>query len=119
MSGGSCFSKTSWSTIHSYPAISGLTNIESVSFANFANRCGSSRDVVLITNSNAQNATHPIHVRGIRYMSDDRYEADGQEIQPRNKAFVHVPRLGVINPSDCVDMDCDGFSDQRSRWFFH
>ena len=107
LSGGSEFPKGSRSSIHSYPAIGGLTNVESVSFINFANRCG--RDCVLITNPTAEDATHPIHLREISFMSDNRYAVDGMGVQSRNKAFVHVPNLGSVNPSDCVDMDCDGF----------
>ena len=109
LSGSSGYSKTAWSSIHTYPAIGGLTNVESVSFANFANRCGSTRDLVLLTNNDAEDATHPIHLRGIMFMSDNRFMVNGQAIQSRNKAFVHVPNLGSVNPSDCVDMDCDGF----------
>lgn len=86
-----------WFDIISYPAINGLTTIRNVRFANFNDRCDTT-DVVLVTNSNSEDANHPVYLHDIQLDS----------VSPSSKVFNNEPHLSSVNPSDCVDMDCDG-----------
>ncbi|XP_063605340.1 fibrocystin-L-like [Penaeus indicus] len=81
----------------SYPAINGATYISNVKFANYATRsCG--KDVAMISNKDADDAIHPVFVSGLTFL----------DTSENNKLFLFEPNLGRVNPSDCVDMDCDG-----------
>ncbi|ROT65416.1 putative fibrocystin-L [Penaeus vannamei] len=80
-----------------YPAINGATYISNVKFANYATRtCG--KDVAMISNKDADDAIHPVFVSGLTFL----------DTSESNKLFLFEPNLGRVNPSDCVDMDCDG-----------
>ena len=102
VSGRGHFPKAAWFTIISYPAISGLTRIHNVLFVNFAEvQCrNTDKDVVIMTNRASEDANHPIYLDQISFIP---------EIASELKVFVQNPNLGSVNPSDCVDMDCDGF----------
>ena len=102
------FPKFPWPTAHSYPAIAGVSMLSGVSFVNFAERCDNKNDAALITSSFVEDAHHPVHMQGIVFESDERYAVGDLGIQPEFKVFIHEPNIGSINPSDCVDMDCDG-----------
>ena len=101
VSGPGHFPPAPWFSIITYPAITGITRISDVTFANFqSRRCGRLRnDTVIITNPQSEDANHPVHLRSISYEGD---------INPYSRVFVQRPNLGRVNPSDCVDMDCDG-----------
>ena len=71
--------------------------LKNVAFINFGSQCGSQHFAV--SNLPKQFDHHmEIRTEGISFIgtSDD------------NKLFLHEPNVGWINPSDCVDMDCDG-----------
>ena len=87
-----------WSSISAYPAISGKTTISGVTFANFGSRCSEKIDVLLSTNERSEDCNHPTHLEGISHHRNS---------DPL-KYYNHEPILGSINPSDCVDLDCDG-----------
>ena len=87
-----------WSSIAAYPAISGKTTIRRVTFANFNSRCPGKTDTVLITHATSEDCSHPTHLREITHHNN--------EIS--SLYFNHMPILSSINPSDCVDLDCDG-----------
>lgn len=106
VSGGGHYPQFPWWSIISYPAISGLTELDEVTFANFHIRCGESLDTVLLTHPGSDDANHPIHLSNINFVSDDRFASP---VNSAGKLFVRMPNLGRVNPSDCVDMDCDGF----------
>ncbi|XP_068231985.1 fibrocystin-L-like [Palaemon carinicauda] len=81
----------------SYPAIRGGTFIENVTFAHFETRaCG--KDVALATNKDSDDSIHPIFTSEVTFYntSEDNY------------IYMHEPSLSRVNPSDCVDMTCDG-----------
>ena len=87
-----------WSSISAYPAISGKTTIRRVTFANFGSRCPERTDTLLMTHPRSEDCNHPTHLQEIsHHMNSDAM-----------KYFNHEPILGSINPSDCVDLDCDG-----------
>ena len=93
------YPKQPWFEFRSYPAINGLTEMRNVTFAHFKQRCTSVMDVALITNPISQNGIHPTTLRQVNLY----------DVQMNASLFIHQPRLQAINPSDCVDMDCDGF----------
>ena len=108
-SGRGGFPKFPWPTSHNYPAINGMTTISRVSFVNFGKRCAEEKDRVIMTSSFSEDANHPVHTEQIVFESDGRFiTAENPQIKPEYKLFVHESNIRRINPSDCVDMDCDG-----------
>ena len=96
LSGPGHFPKSSWPSITSYPAISGLTTLDGVSFINFGVR-GSVRDTAFVSNPISEDCQHPTYVCNTKLINVD------SDSLYRN----HIPNLGSVNPSDCVDLDCD------------
>ena len=88
-----------WSSISAYPAISGKTTIRRVTFANFGSHCPEEGDVLLMTHARSEDCNHPTHLSEISHYANSDMSI---------KYFNHPPILGSINPSDCVDLDCDG-----------
>jgi hypothetical protein len=87
-----------WSSISAYPAISGKTTIRRITFANFGSRCPEETDTLLMTHPRSEDCNHPTHLQDISH------HMNGEAL----KYFNHQPILNSINPSDCVDLDCDG-----------
>ena len=92
------FPKSPWWDISNYPAIGGLTNIENVTFCNFNTVCDGKTERALMTHPSSEDCQHPVHLKDIKF----------QCVDEKSKFYNHVPNRGSINPSDCVDMDCDG-----------
>ena len=90
-----------WSSVSSYPAINGVTYLVEVIFAYFEENCDH-KDAAIMTNPNSEDANHPIRFQQISFLDDVG------PVDERTKVFIHDPRVSRINPSDCVDMDCDG-----------
>ncbi|XP_045915057.1 PKHD1 like 1, tandem duplicate 1 [Micropterus dolomieu] len=82
---------------NNYNAIKGLMKVKDTTFVGFRNVCSSETNFMFITNPLNEDLQHPVQVSAIR-MIDSTEEA---------KVFVHRPDLSKVNPSDCVDMDCD------------
>ncbi|XP_048777455.2 fibrocystin-L-like isoform X3 [Ostrea edulis] len=86
--------------IMAYNAIAGFTTITDTTFANFqtgsSGECG--MDIALATDPNNDDACHPTELTGNRKFN----------VGAENTVYYHRPRLSKVNPSDCVDMDCDG-----------
>ncbi|XP_038580507.1 PKHD1 like 1, tandem duplicate 1 [Micropterus salmoides] len=82
---------------NNYNAIKGLMKVKDTTFVSFRNICSSETNFMFITNPLNEDLQHPVQVSAIR-MIDSTEEA---------KVFVHRPDLSKVNPSDCVDMDCD------------
>lgn len=103
------FPKAAWFSVISYPAINGITRISEVIFINFQKRCTVSgrqlNDVVVLVSPGSEDANHPVHFQSIQFGSEQKYQ---QPVDPELRVFVREPNLGRVNPSDCVDMDCDG-----------
>ena len=91
------FPMSPWWDISNYPAIGGLTNIRNVTFCNFGNTCGK-RELAMMTHRSSEDCQHPVHLKDIKLQCVDN----------ASKFYNHMPIRGSINPSDCVDMDCDG-----------
>ena len=51
-----------------------------------------------MTHPSSEDCQHPVHLKDIKF----------QCVDEKSKFYNHVPNRGSINPSDCVDMDCDG-----------
>ena len=86
------FPKSSWPSITSYPAISGLTTLDGVTFANFTNR-----DFVFVSNPISEDCQHPTYVSNATLINVDN------DLLYYNR----MPKLSSVNPADCVDLDCD------------
>ncbi|KAI5091821.1 fibrocystin-L precursor, partial [Silurus meridionalis] len=81
----------------SYNTISGFMSVKRTTFVGFRNVCSSETNYMFFTNPNNEDLQHPISVQSIT-KSNSTEEA---------QVFVHHPDLSKVNPSDCVDMDCD------------
>ena len=79
-------------------ALRGIMHMNNVTFANFGENCGA-RDVVLRTNFGSDDINYPINVTDVKFL----------DAPLKYRIYVDEPILGKINPSDCTDMDCDGF----------
>jgi plastocyanin len=98
LSGGGLFPKFAPETIHTYPAINGHTSVDGLTLANFNEHCSGRWDRAVMSNPAADDAIHPVSLQNLRWI----------ETPSRHRLFVQDPPLGHVNPSDCVDMDCDG-----------
>ena len=98
VSGKGSYPKFPWPSNHNYPAIGGVTRLTKVAFVGFGNRCGNQKDSAIMTSPHSEDANHPTHLEMITFENCDN----------NSKLFVHEPALNRVNPSDCVDMDCDG-----------
>uniref|UniRef100_A0A803KL97 Dual-specificity protein phosphatase 22 n=1 Tax=Xenopus tropicalis TaxID=8364 RepID=A0A803KL97_XENTR len=81
----------------SYNSITGLMTVKDTTFIGYKSVCANEANIMFITNPLNDDLQHPIEVSGIQM-------ADSTEDQ---KVFIHRPDLSKVNPSDCVDMDCD------------
>jgi len=79
-------------------ALRGIMQMTNVTFANFGENCGG-RDVVLRTNFGSDDINWPINVTDVKFIDAD----------VKYRIYADEPILGKVNPSDCTDMDCDGF----------
>jgi len=99
MSGVNMAPKHKFNEAASYPALRGSTIIKNVKFVSFVDRDGScGKDVALMTNRDSDDGIHPIFTSGLTFLDTPQ----------DNRVFIHRANLGRVNPSDCVDMDCDG-----------
>lgn len=109
VSGSGHFPIAPWHSVSSYPAIDGLTTLTSVTFLNFeTSSCSGNSDIVnsdivMTTNPSSEDANHPVELSDITFRKDN-----GTGTLEDHKVFVPEPNLNSVNPSDCVDMDCDG-----------
>ena len=100
LSGHGHFPRAPWPSVISYPAINGSTSVTNLTFMNFELHCNDNkRDVLFITNPSSEDANHPVYLRDI---------TESGSTNGSLKVFIHPPSIGSINPSDCVDMYCDG-----------
>ncbi|MCJ8746157.1 hypothetical protein PDJAM_G00138700 [Pangasius djambal] len=81
----------------SYNTISGLLTVTNTTFVGFRNVCSSETNYMFLTVPNNEDLQHPISVQRITKSNS----TEGAQV------FIHHPDLGKVNPSDCVDMDCD------------
>ncbi|XP_056106663.1 fibrocystin-L-like [Rhinichthys klamathensis goyatoka] len=81
----------------SYNAIAGLMTVSDTTFVGFNSVCSKERNYMFMTNPGNEDLQHPISVERIAKINSTEDAL----------AYIHRPDLGKVNPSDCVDMDCD------------
>ncbi|CAF3424464.1 unnamed protein product [Rotaria sp. Silwood1] len=86
-----------WTGIAAYPCIDGLMTITNVTLAFYNDIC-SRRDIAIQVGQHNDDGQHPIVTKLISVYNTSQM----------NLIFNGRPNLNVVNPSDCVDMDCDG-----------
>ncbi|XP_071942962.1 fibrocystin-L-like [Antedon mediterranea] len=85
--------------IHNYPAIAGRTRLQDVTFAHLDTACNKDHYAIM-TNPSSDDGIHPfMSAVGTKMVT----------VREENRVYIHIPNLGKVNPSDCVDMDCDAF----------
>ncbi|XP_035665204.1 fibrocystin-L-like [Branchiostoma floridae] len=97
MSGDSGSPLHPWDNQMAYPSLGGSSLFSGVTFANYNEACGK-EDVALHTWSGNEDGTHPVSTEALHF---DNVPVD-------NRVFIDRPSVRAINPSDCVDMPCDG-----------
>ncbi|XP_061682368.1 PKHD1 like 1, tandem duplicate 1 [Syngnathoides biaculeatus] len=80
-----------------YNAIRGLMEVADSTFAGFRKGCPGETDVMFMSNPRNEDLQHPVHVWGLTVVDGARDA----------RVFIHRPDIGKVNPSDCVDLDCD------------
>ncbi|XP_067950541.1 fibrocystin-L-like [Watersipora subatra] len=86
----------------SYPAIDGVQHMSGITIANMGERtCNSAqvRDYVISTNPSADDLAHLVIISGTQREPT---------VDTGSLVFYHHANPGKANPSDCVDMVCDG-----------
>ncbi|XDV34188.1 hypothetical protein PO909_004380 [Leuciscus waleckii] len=81
----------------SYNAIAGLMTVSDTTFVGFKSVCSTETNYMFMTNPGNEDLQHPISVERIAKINSTEDAL----------AYIHRPDLGKVNPSDCVDMDCD------------
>ncbi|KAG7317211.1 hypothetical protein KOW79_019509 [Hemibagrus wyckioides] len=81
----------------SYNTISGLLSVTNTTFVGFRDVCLGETNYMFFTNPQNEDLQHPINVQKITKSNSTE----------KAQVFIHNPDLGKVNPSDCVDMDCD------------
>ncbi|OWF49746.1 Fibrocystin-L [Mizuhopecten yessoensis] len=84
----------------SYNSIGGHTVIKDTTFANL-NKCPNNRDRAISTSPNTDDLIHPTFVECIKVVPEDNNNKD-------HLLYFHRARVEQVNPSSCVDMECDG-----------
>ena len=84
--------------IMNYNSINGKSDLYNNTFAHFNPSCGSTVDAAITTNKKNDDGQMPVVIKST-YLYD---------VANDSKVFLHRPNINKINPSDCVDMDCDG-----------
>lgn len=73
--------------------------VDSVTFAYFGMNCrGTGNDSIIGTSNRNDDGQHPVTFQNVKL----------QNVSDSSKVWIHRPNLETINPSQCVDMDCDG-----------
>jgi hypothetical protein len=81
-----------------YNSLDGIMYVQNVTFSDFGMSCNNSRNYALSTNQRNDDGQHPVIFKNI-FLNN---------VDVESKVWMHRPNRGKINPSDCVDMDCDG-----------
>ena len=82
----------------SYNYINGLTTLSGNTFAHFKVSCNSAVDAVITTSMKNDDGQMPVVIKSTELI----------DVAEDSKVYLHRPNIDKINPSDCVDMDCDG-----------
>ncbi|KAM7384668.1 hypothetical protein PAMA_011835 [Pampus argenteus] len=82
---------------NNYNAIKGVMKVTDTTFVGFKKVCSGETNVMFITNPLNEDLQHPVQVSGIKII-DSTEEA---------KVFIHRADVGLVDPSNCVDMECD------------
>jgi hypothetical protein len=87
-----------WPGIHSYPQINGIMQVDNITFAHFDLNCLGSYDSLIASSLHNDDAQHPINIKNSKLYF----------VHNSSKIWIHRPNLAKIDPTCCVDMDCDG-----------
>ncbi len=89
-----------WAGCLSYNQLSGVGYYKNVTFGHFGmSKCSEkTRDYAVSTNPRMMDAQQPVFVTGTKLVN----------VANSSKIWIHEPDHSLINPSRCMDMDCDG-----------
>ncbi|CAF2963963.1 unnamed protein product [Rotaria sp. Silwood2] len=86
-----------WTSVGAYPCIDGVMTITNVTLGFFNDVC-SRRDIAIQVSQSNDDGQHPVIASQMSVFNTSI----------SNLIFNGRPNLDKVNPSDCVDMDCDG-----------
>jgi hypothetical protein len=82
-----------------YNALDGVMRAKNITFVHFKEQCNRAyRDYAIATNKRNDDGQHQVFFTSISLI----------DVNNGSKVFIHRPNINKINPSDCIDMDCDG-----------
>jgi len=84
--------------IMAYNQINGLMTITNTTFAHFDLNCDGNYDAMIAGSKDNDDGQHPINIKGLKL----------NHVNNASKIWLFRPNIGKINPTDCIDMDCDG-----------
>jgi hypothetical protein len=87
-----------WLAIMTYNYINGLSTLDGNTFAHFKGSCNSSVDACVSSSKFNEDGQMPVVIKNTYFY----------DVSNNSKVYLHRPNINKINPSDCVDMDCDG-----------
>ncbi|XP_076824499.1 fibrocystin-L-like isoform X2 [Clavelina lepadiformis] len=90
-----------------YPSVRGLLDIDGLHAQNYNLNSDGTRDLIFFTNPSNEDIFHPTYLRNIVLSNVDE----------DSKVYYARPSIGKINPSDCVDMECDGMKNALIKDF--
>ena len=81
-----------------YPQLVGKSTVNNVTFSSFGQYCLRQTDAIFTPQIGNDDAQFPVTLSNIRL----------HNVLNDSKVWIMRPELSKIEPSDCVDMDCDG-----------
>lgn len=87
-----------WAFLTHYHQLAGLTVAKNLTFAHFDTNCKGSQDAIIAPNFHNDDMQHPITFEQITLFY----------VNNASKVWIHRPNIESINPTLCIDMDCDG-----------
>jgi len=87
-----------WGDLTTYNSLGGLTVMNNNTFAHFDTNCKGSQDACISSSHHNEDFQHPINIKN----------SDLFFVNNNSKVWIHRPNTSTINPSECIDMNCDG-----------
>jgi hypothetical protein len=81
-----------------YGSINGSTWVNNTVFASFGTDACGRRNYMVTNNGLSPDANHPIYIQNASIVNSNT----------NSSVYLFSPNPAWINPTDCVDMDCDG-----------
>ncbi len=75
-----------------------MTVTKNITFAHFDTNCKGSQDACIATSHRNEDFQHPMTIENSELFF----------VNNNSKVWIHRPNISTINPTECLDMNCDG-----------